>query len=188
MNSSLALKDFQDTSYITVIEESPTCALVVVKKPAVAVGSVISYQWGTVTAQLPILAIKKDFWGSVSQYTVPSLFPEHGVFMQLAATDSLHILSISEPQPIIGKHWYLLAALEAGRMVGRYMDLASRHKAKVFSITHTAPMKTSKGYGFHDEIDTHIIEGDSAKYEKRMERARQWRMTYYRLIELYKAA
>jgi hypothetical protein len=119
---------------------------------------------------------------------VPSIFPEHGVWMQIAATDSLHIVAISEPQEIVGKAWYLVAAWKAGRKVGMYKALAARHADTIFSTTLVSPIKNAKGYGFHDELHTDILPGNPVKHAARMAKARQWQAVYFKLIELYKQA
>lgn len=179
-HGNLALKDNQATAFSLVIVEKPV--------PVIAVGSVISYRWQDTVMELPILAIKYDRWGRVSQYVTASVFPEFGVFSMIAASDTLHIQSISEPREISGKYWYLLAALEAAKQVANWMKLASRHRGMVFNSASLQAVETSHGFGFHSVVDSDFIEGDTVKYERRMAKAREWQAVYAGLIEMYKAA
>lgn len=166
-------------------------SLVIIEKPVIAVGTIIHFKYSRIEAALPILKVIADPWGRDFEvyivenpmWTVDSQFSP---YMPLYSNSFMN-RGYGATVELTAKHQLLIDAMNAQEMVHLYKKEARAFKPMAASVVTPQPIATSKGFGFHDEIESVWLEGNKAEVERCMAKAQEWQDIYNAKIEMYKS-
>lgn len=178
-------------AYVINQEPSPAPFLLLVQKPAIAVGTIIHFKAFGVQRDLPILKVVADPWGRDFEtyivenpmWTPDSQFPPYMPIFSNSFMNKGYGATVE----LTPKQQILIDAMNALEMAHQYKKEA--RQAKPLAVAHASvqPVATAKGFGFHDVVESELLEGDKAEADRCKAKAAEWMDIYNGKIEAYKA-
>lgn len=182
MNTNLAEQLFQDTPFLTIV----------VKPAPVAVGTILHFKAFGIQRDLTILKVLADPWGrDFETYIVENpMWTSDSAFSPYMPIFSNSFMNkgYGETVTLTAKQELLIDAMNAIEMAHQYKKEARQYKPLAVAHASVQPVATAKGFGFHDVVESELLEGNPAEYERVMAKAAEWMDIYNGKIEAYKAA